>query len=168
MNVYSPEAYKSIPLIREALKQGDYKEPTVCSVTYRDISAQNYQPLGQLAIEYLDTTLAVTNYGVGWTCDTAAHTEYRLEAVSLYSKEYFATIPTQELWCVSRQRVNPKGIQVRLSLSCQLQHHCSIEDGNTLVTDGYAGYASLCPANFTMRKRSFAYDPERGIHFRRE
>ena len=163
MNVYSPEAYKSIPLIREALKQGDYKEADRLQRDVQGHFSQNYQPLGQLAIEYLDTTLAVTNYRRWLDIGNATvHTEYRRGGYG-YTTEYFATNPDSGI-VVRIATDNPKGIQVRLLLSCQLRHHCSIEDGNTLVTDGYAGYASL--PSYYDAKEKFAYDPKRGIHFR--
>ena len=163
MNVYSPEAYKSIPLIREALKQGDYKEADRLQRDVQGHFSQNYQPLGQLAIEYLDTTLAVTNYRRWLDIGNATvHTEYRRGGYR-YTTEYFATNPDSGI-VVRIATDNPKGIQVRLLLSCQLRHHCSIEDGNTLVTDGYAGYASL--PSYYDAKEKFAYDPKRGIHFR--
>ena len=163
MNVYSPKAYKSIPLIREALKQGDYKEADRLQRDVQGHFSQNYQPLGQLAIEYLDTTLAVTNYRRWLDIGNAtAHTEYRRGGYR-YTTEYFATNPDSGI-VVRISTDNPKGIQVRLLLSCQLRHHCSIEDGNTLVTDGYAGYASL--PSYYDAKEKFAYDPKRGIHFR--
>lgn len=163
MNVYSPEAYKSIPLIREALKQDDYKEADRLQRDVQGHFSQNYQPLGQLAIEYLDTTLAVTNYRRWLDIGNAtAHTEYRRGGYR-YATEYFATNPDSGI-VVRISTDNPKGIQVRLSLSCQLRHHCSIQDSNTLVTDGYAGYASL--PSYYDAKEKFAYDPERGIHFR--
>ena len=59
---------------------------------------------------------------------------------------------------------NPKGIRARFSLSCQLRHSRSVQNGNTLITDGYAGYASL--PSYYDAKEKFAYDPGRGIHFR--
>ena len=163
MNVYSPEAYKSIPLIREALKQDDYKEADRLQRDVQGHFSQNYQPLGQLEIEYLDTTLAVTNYQRWLDIGNAtAHTEYQRGGYR-YTTEYFATNPDSGI-VVRIATDNPKGIQVRLSLSCQLRYHCSIQDGNTLVTDGYAGYGSL--PSYYDAKEKFAYDPERGIHFR--
>ena len=45
-----------------------------------------------------------------------------------------------------------------------MRHSCSTENRNTLVTDGYAGYASL--PSYYEAKEKFAYDPQRGIHFR--
>ena len=46
----------------------------------------------------------------------------------------------------------------------QLRGETSVENGNTLVMDGYAGYASL--PSYYQADEKFAYDPNRGIHFR--
>ena len=162
MNVYSPEAHKTIPAIREALRQGDYRRADSLQHDVQGHFSQNYQPLGLLTIEYLDTTLAVTDYrrwlSIG---DATAHTEYK-RGGHRYCAEYFATNPDSGI-VVRITTDNPQGIHARFSLSCQLRHTTSV-DGQTLVTDGYAGYASL--PSYYDAKEKFAYDPERGIHFR--
>lgn len=163
MKIYSPDAHKTIPAIREALRQGDYKKADQLQREVQGHFSQNYQPLGQLAIEYLDTMAAVTDYkrwlDIG---DATAHTCYQRGGYR-YTTEYFATNP--DLGMVVRiTTTNPKGIRARFSLSCQLRHSRSIQDGNTLITDGYAGYASL--PSYYDAKEKFAYDPGRGIHFR--
>ena len=163
MNIYSPDAHKTIPAIREALRQGDYKEADRLQRDVQGHFSQNYQPLGQLAIEYLDTAEVVSGYrrwlDIG---DATAHTAYHRGAYH-YETEYFATHPDSGM-VVRISTDNPKGIQARFSLSCQLRHHRNIQNGNTLVMDGYAGYASL--PSYYAAKEKFAYDPERGIHFR--
>jgi alpha-L-fucosidase 2 len=125
--------------------------------------SQNYQPLGQLAIEYLDTMAAVTDYrrwlDIG---DATAHTSYQRGGYR-YTTEYFATNPDSGM-VVRITTTNPKGIRARFSLSCQLRHSRSVQNGNTLITDGYAGYASL--PSYYDAKEKFAYDSGRGIHFR--
>ena len=163
MNIYSPDAHKTIPAIREALRQGDYKKADQLQREVQGHFSQNYQPLGQLAIEYLDTMAAVTDYkrwlDIG---DATAHTSYQRGGYR-YTTEYFATNPDSGM-VVRITTTNPKGIRARFSLSCQLRHSRSIQDGNTLITDGYAGYASL--PSYYDAKEKFAYDPGRGIHFR--
>ena len=163
MKIYSPDAHKTIPAIREALRQGDYRKADQLQREVQGHFSQNYQPLGQLAIEYLDTMAAVTDYkrwlDIG---DATAHTSY-LRGGYRYTTEYFATNPDSGM-VVRITTTNPKGIRARFSLSCQLRHSRSIQDGNTLITDGYAGYASL--PSYYDAKEKFAYDPERGIHFR--
>ena len=163
MNIYSPEAHKTIPAIREALRQGDYRKADQLQREVQGHFSQNYQPLGQLVIEYLDTMDAVTDYrrwlDIG---DATAHTSYQ-RGDYRYTTEYFASNPDSGM-VVRITTDNPKGIRARLSLSCQLRHSCSTQNGNTLVTDGYAGYASL--PSYYDAKEKFAYDAHRGIHFR--
>ena len=162
MKVYSPDAHKTIPAIREALRKSDYREADRLQRDVQGHFSQNYQPLGQLVIEYLDTTEIVTDYrrwlDIG---DATAHTTYK-RGKYRYTTEYLATYPDSGL--VVRITTNhPKGIHARLSLSCQMRH-TTTANGKTLTTDGYAGYASL--PSYYDAKEKFAYDPQRGIHFR--
>ena len=162
MNVYSPDAHKTIPAIREALCKGDYREADRLQRDVQGHFSQNYQPLGQLVITYLDTADVVTDYrrwlDIG---DATAHTTYK-RGKYRYTTEYLASHPDSGL--VVRITTNhPKGIRARLSLSCQLRHTTTATD-QTLTTDGYAGFASL--PSYYDAKEKFAYDPERGIHFR--
>src|SRR5574344_87812 len=163
MKVYSPEAHKTIPLIREALKRGDYQEADRFQREVQSQFSQNYQPLGQLSIEYLDQDEAVSQYrrwlDIG---DATAHTVYHRGQYQ-YAVEYFATNPDSGL-VVRMTTDHPNGIRAKVSLSCQLRNERYVVDGNTLVTDGYAGYASL-PSYYAAQEK-FAYDPNRGIHFR--
>ena len=163
MKIYSPDAHKTIPAIREALRQGDYRKADQLQHEVQGHFSQNYQPLGQLAIEYLDTMAAVTDYkrwlDIG---DATAHTSYQRGGYR-YTTEYFASNPDSGM-VVRITTTNPKGIRARFSLSCQLRHSRSVQNGNTLITDGYAGYASL--PSYYDAKEKFAYDPGRGIHFR--
>lgn len=162
MNIYSPEAHKTIPAIREALRQGDYQKADQLQREVQGHFSQNYQPLGQLTIEYLDTTEAVTGYRRWLDISNAtAQTTYQRGAYR-YTTEYFASNPDSGM-VVRITTNNPKGIRARFSLSCKLRHCRSTQDGNTLVTDGYAGYASL--PSYYEAKEKFAYDANRGIHF---
>ena len=162
MNVYSPDAHKSIPAIREALRKGDYREADRLQRDVQGHFSQNYQPLGQLTIEYLDTTEVVTDYrrwlDIG---DATAHTTYK-RGKYRYTTEYLASHPDSGM-VVRITTTHPQGIRARLSLSCQLRH-TTTATGQTLTTNGYAGYASL--PSYYDAKEKFAYDSERGIHFR--
>ena len=163
MNVYSPDAHKSIPAIRQALKNENYEEADRLQRDVQGHFSQNYQPLGQLSIEYLDTVEAVSNYRRWLDIGNAtAHTVFHRGKYQ-YALEYFASHPDSGL-VIRLTTDNPQGIHARLSLTCQLRHEVSVVDGNTLVNEGYAGYASL--PSYYDAKEKFAYDPQRGIHFR--
>ena len=161
--IFSPDAHKTIPAIREALQKGDYRTADLLQRDVQGHFSQNYQPLGQLAIEYLDTLEAVTHYR-RWLDlgDATCHTTYQRGGYH-YATEYFATHPDSAI-VIRITTDHPRGIRARFSLSCQLRHSRNTQFGHTLVTDGYAGYASL--PSYYDAKEKFAYDPDRGIHFR--
>ena len=163
MNVYSPEAHKSIPDIREALRRRDYREADRLQREVQGHFSQNYQPLGSLTIEYMDTAEQVSSYrrwlDIG---DATAHTTWQ-RGDCHYATEYFATHPDSGL-VVRITTDNPRGIRARITLTTQLRGQTSAADRGTLTTDGYAGYASL--PSYYDAKEKFAYDPGRGIHFR--
>ena len=163
MNVYSPDAHKTIPAIREALRRGDYRKADSLQHDVQGHFSQNYQPLGELSIEYLDTTEAVTNYKRWLDLSNATLATSWERGGYHYDVEYFATHPDSGI-VIRIQTDNPKGIHAKVSLSCQLRNNIYVSGGNTLVNDGYAGYASL--PSYYDAKEKFAYDPNRGIHFR--
>ena len=165
MNIYSPDAHKTIPAIREALRKGDYKETDRLQRDVQGHFSQNYQPLGQLTIAYLDTVETVTNYRRWLDLNNATASTLYYRGKYMYSTDYFASHPDSGL-VIHITTDNPRGIHARFALSCQLRHSRSTQNGNTLVTDGYAGYASL--PSYYNAKEKFAYDPNRGIHFRTE
>lgn len=163
MNVYSPEAHKTIPAIREALRKEDYRKADRLQREVQGHFSQNYQPLGQLTIDYLDTLETVSNYRRWLDIGNAtAHTVYH-RGTYQYATEYFATHPDSGI-VIRMTTDNPKGIHAKVSLSCQLRSQIGVFDDRFLVNDGYAGYTSL--PSYYDAKEKFAYDPNRGIHFR--
>ena len=160
--VFSPEAYKSIPAIREALRKGDYPEADRLQRNVQGHFSQNYQPLGQLTIDYLDTSEGVTEYRRWLDIGNAtAHTSYRRGGYR-YTAEYFATHPDSGI-VIRLTTDNPSGIRARIGLSCQLKSQLHTEEGCVLVNEGNACYASL--PNYYNAQERFSYDPDRGTRF---
>ena len=160
--VFSPEAYKSIPAIREALRKGDYPEADRLQRNVQGHFSQNYQPLGQLTIDYLDTSEGVTEYRRWLDIGNAtAHTSYRRGGYR-YTAEYFATHPDSGI-VIRLATDNPSGIRARIGLSCQLKSQLHTEEGCVLVNEGNACYASL--PNYYNAQERFSYDPDRGTRF---
>ncbi len=163
MNIYSPEAHKTIPAIREALRKEDYRKADHLQREVQGHFSQNYQPLGQLTIDYLDTLENVSNYRRWLDIGNAtAHTVYH-RGTYQYATEYFATHPDSGI-VIRMTTDNPKGIHAKVSLNCQLRSQTGVFDDRFLVNDGYAGYTSL--PSYYDAKEKFAYDHHRGIHFR--
>lgn len=162
MKIYSPEAYKGIPEIRKALKEGRYKDADSLQCIVQGHFSQNYQPLGQLQIEYLDSDAKIRNYSRTLDIGNAmAETRY-MRGDYEYISQYFVTNPDSGM-VVHLHTNNPAGINAQVRLTCQLRNDIRVE-GNSIVNDGYAGYASL-PSYYESNEK-FAYDPNRGIHFR--
>lgn len=160
--IYSPDAHKSIPAIREALRKGDYQEADRLQKNVQGHFSQNYQPLGELTIQYLDAEGDITEYRRWLDIGNAtAHTSYRRGKYQ-YSTEYFATHPDSGV-VVQITTDNPDGIHARIALSCQLRNLIEVQNG-VIVNDGYAAYTSL-PSYYQAKER-FAYNQLRGIHFR--
>lgn len=160
--VYSPEAYKTIPAIREAMDKGDYRLADQLQRKVQGHFSQNYQPLGDLLILHADTLDAVTDYR-RWLdiSDATAHTTYKRGRYQ-YETEYFVSNPDSGM-VIRMTTDNPAGLNVSFSLSSQLRHTVTTQEGDILM-DGYAGYGSL--PSYYDAKEKFAYDPNRGIHFR--
>lgn len=161
MKVFSPDAHKSIPAIREALRQGDYAKADQLQRDVQGHFSQNYQPLGQLFIDYQDTETAATNYRRWLDIGNAtAHTVYQ-RGTYRYTTEYFATHPDSGI-VVRITTDNPKGIHARIGLTCQLRSKLRTEDSKVLVNEGYVAYTSL-PSYWG--GEHFTYDPDRGMRF---
>ena len=163
MRVFAPDAHKAIPDIREALRQGDYQQADRLQRRVQGHFTQNYQPMGQLLIEYQDTLGQQTHYRRWLDIGNAtAHTEWQRDGHE-YSATYFATHPDSAL-VVRITTTNPAGLHALVSFTSQLRYDLQAS-GQELLADGYAAYNSL-PSYYKRGEEHFSYDPDRGIHFR--
>lgn len=160
--IYSPDAHKTIPAIREALRQGDYQKADRLQRDVQGHFSQNYQPLGELQIQYLGNEGEVSDYNRMLDLSSAKATTKYVRGGYHYLTEHFASNPDS---CIAIRITtdNPSGINARISLTCQVRNDIHSQ-GNVITNDGYVGYASL--PSYYDAKEKFAYDPERGVHFR--
>lgn len=157
-DVFSPDAYRSIPAIREALFAGDYRKADDLQHAVQGHYTNNYQPLGTLTFSATDATSA-TSYSR--TLDIA-------RAVADVStagleRQYFASAPDSIIVI----RLKAKGgnkINQRFRYHCQLPHSTKAAD-NELITEGYVAYGSM-PGYTDGAESGFLYDSNQGIHFR--
>lgn len=162
MKVFSPEAHTYIPAIRDALKRGDYREADRLQKNVQGHFSQNYQPLGQLQIHYLDKDGGVSNYRRWLDIGNAtAHTVFHRGKYQ-YATEYFATYPDSGI-VVRMTTDSPDGVKVRVAVESQLPCSTTVEE-DVILNDGYAAYTSL-PTYYAADEK-FAYDESRGVHFR--
>lgn len=159
--VTTPDAYKAIPEIRQALDNEDYRKADRLQRKVQGHFSENYQPLGTLTLEYAGDG-KVSDYR-RWLdiSDATAHTTY-LKGGKSFSCDYFASAPDSVI-VIHLKSNDEKGIQTVLSFDSQLPHAVSAMDKG-LSIEGYAAYRSL-PSYYNAGNKFF-YDPERGIHFR--
>lgn len=148
--------------IRAALNNEDYALADRLQRKLQGNFTQNYQPLGELDIQYADTA-AVSSYR-RWLdiSDATAHTSF-VRGGYQYDVTYFATNPDSGL-VIRIVTDNPKGADVALTLKAQVPNEVrTTADG--IVMDGYAAYFSL-PSYYKGATEKHSYDAQRGVHFR--
>ena len=161
--VTTPDAYKALPEIRQLLDQEDYKRAEEANKQIQGHYSENYQPLGQLTIDYGMEGENISDYKRTLDISNAIASTHYIKDRNEITTEYFASAPDSVLII----RINAsEGINARLSFASQLP--CAISASNQeIVADGYAAYHSFPNYyNDLPNDHKHFYDPERGIHFR--
>ena len=159
--VTTPDAHKSIPVIRGLLDKEDYRGADREQRKVQGHYSENYQPLGQLTITYPESK--ITDYGRSLDIGNAiARTSYRKDGYP-FTAEYFASAPDSVI-VVRLKSESREGISALLSYNSQLPHFITA-DANGIMAEGYAAYHSY-PIYYKEVKNKHLYDPERGIRFR--
>ena len=153
-------AAETIPLIREALANGDYRTAERLQRQVQGHFSESYMPLGTLWIRHLDGG-EVSDYRRELDLSTAmARTSYSRNGRACETT-YFVSAPDSVI--VVRLRAEG-GLHARIRLDSPLPHTVSVRDG-ALVSDGYAAWHAY-PGYYRSGEGQLLYDPERGIHFR--
>lgn len=161
--VTTPDAHKAIPEIRALLDKEDYRGADLAQRKVQGHYSENYQPLGQLSLTYLDEPVQVTGYQRSLDIRQAlARTSYQRNGKA-FSCDYFASAPDSVI-VLRLQTESEKGIQALLSFTSLLPH-ATTASGNEISAEGYAAYHSY-PVYFDDVKNKHLYDPKRGTHFR--
>ena len=160
--VYSPEAWRNLADIRDALNKEDYRLADRLQRKVQGHYSENYQPLGSLIIHYLDddgVTPSITDYRRSLDISQAiATTTYKRNGVP-FKVEYFCSAPDSVIVVHIKSE---KPFTASLRLDSQLPHTTSIDDLVVLSSDGYVAYHSR--PNYTDGK--FFYEENRGMRFR--
>lgn len=159
--VYSPGAYKSIPAIREALNAGNY---ALAEKLQRDVQghySQNYQPLGNLFINFKDTT-AIAGYHRELDLNKAKASVAYSRGGNPILTEYLASSPDSVI-AIRISCENP--IDLSLNFESPLKYSVSAK-GERITADGYASYTSLPSYVDAKPEEKLVYDPNRGVRFR--
>lgn len=131
----NPEAYKSIPAIREALQKGDYPLADQLHRKIQGRFSQSYAPLGSLSIRF-DNDSVVQNYQRVLDISKALSVvKYEADGIQ-YTREYFYSYPDKVL--VIRVSSNKKAsVSFNLEFESQLRFTSAVK-GRQLHSNGYA------------------------------
>ncbi|MBK0369409.1 glycoside hydrolase family 95 protein [Flavobacterium agrisoli] len=131
----SPEAYKNIPDIREALKNEDYKLAEELNKKLQGKNSERYLPLGTMEINFPNSGKA-TNYRRELDLSNAiSKVSYEIDGVT-FTREYFVSAPNQIM--IIKLTSNKKGtLNFDIKQDSQLQSKVEVKD-NVLLLNGRA------------------------------
>ena len=160
--VFTPDAYTSLPAIREALFAEDYPKASQLMLKQQGHYSENYQPVGELVIDYGEEEKAEISDYQRWLDigDATAHNRYQRNGRQVET-DYFVSAPDSVV--VVRLR-SQAPLNARLRFSSVLPVTVNAADGQMII-DGYAAYHSY-PSYYAKMEQKHYYDPNRGIHFR--
>lgn len=159
--VYSPGAYKAIPKIRAALDKGDYELAEKLQLEVQGHYTNNYQPIGNLFIDFADKTEAM-KYARRLNLENATAATTFSKGSNEISTEYIASAP-DSIIAVRISSKNP--VEFTLSFESPIKS-CNVKaNKNCILATGYASYSSL-PSYVDMpADKKMLYDENRGIRF---
>lgn len=159
---FTPEAYKAIPEIREALFSENYQLADSLQRKVQGSYTNNYQPLGTLKVEYLNRENAsASNFRRQLNIsDAVASSSYTVNGYPVETS-YFASAPDSVI-VVNITTADPAGLDALISLDSQLPHSTTAS-GDEISQTGYAAYLSY--PGYAGINPNHQYDPERGTHF---
>ncbi|MBQ3908784.1 MAG: glycoside hydrolase family 95 protein, partial [Bacteroidaceae bacterium] len=158
--VANPEAYTHVGEVRRLLFAENYREAEPLMRKMQGHYSQNYQPLGELMIEFDDSS-AVDDYR-RWLdiSEATLHNAY-VRSGSRCTTDYFASAPDS---AIVVRLTSQKPMHVRLWFGTPLPHETTAVQGQMTV-DGYTAFHSY-PSYHSPTPDKHFYDPDRGIHFR--
>lgn len=161
--VYSPEAYKYLQEVRDALNREDYAAADLLQRKLQGHYTQNYQPLGTLYISDVNATKA-DNYTRTLDLTTALVNMQNGDE----AREYFASAPDSVIIIrLTSQSGNTLNKVIRLESQLMNTKQAVTDKLNTfgdIQMDGYAAWVSK--PSYHDETGAMQYDSNRGIHFR--
>jgi alpha-L-fucosidase 2 len=157
----NPEAYKSIPAIREALKNENYKLADELQHKIQGKFSESYAPLGTLFVDF-DTKNVVENYHRELDISEAiSRVNYTIGDVH-YAREYFVSCPARAM--VIKLTADQKGaLSFNLKFKSLLKNNVSTGNGEIYATGHAPGVAK--PNYLGDMKDAIVFDENSGTRF---
>ncbi|MDE5794391.1 MAG: glycoside hydrolase family 95 protein, partial [Muribaculaceae bacterium] len=160
--VYTPGAYKVIPEIRAAIDAGDYQLAQKLQKKVQGHYTNNYQPIGNLFIDFADKSEA-SNYSRKLNIADATAKVVYSKGDNEITTEYIASAPDSIIAILITAQ---KPIDFTLSFESPIKNYTVRSSKNSIIAEANASYSSL-PSYVDMpADQKFLYDDSRGIRFR--
>lgn len=157
----NPEAYKSVPLIREALKKEDYKFADSLQKRLQGKFSESYAPLGTLWIDFNHSGEATNYYRELNISEAISRLTYEVNGAK-FSREYFVAYPDQVM--IIKLTSSKKGaLDFNLKLKSLLRFKTSGAD-QSLKMKGYAPIHAE-PSYRGNMPNAVVFDESRGTRF---
>lgn len=146
--------------VREALDAEDYPRADELQKHLQGHFSQTYQPLGTLRLRFPEGEISA--YGRSLNLEDATARVQYLRDGKAFQTQYFVSAPDS---VIVIRLMGDAPLDVTLELESGLPHVTQVREG-MLVSDGYAAYHAYPGYAVPQGEEQFAYDPERGIHYR--
>lgn len=157
-----PNETKDLQIVRALLDKGDYVGAEEANKKLQGHYSENYQPIGNLIINYRNKGTAENYYRQLDISDAIASVSFDVNG-HRQTREYLASSPDS---VIAVKISSTDGLDFSLSFNSPLPTTVNTE-GNELIVDGYAawhsypGYYGAIP-----NEEKHLYDENRGIRFR--
>jgi alpha-L-fucosidase 2 len=129
------EAYKNLPAVREALKNGDYRLADQLQHRLQGKYSESYCPLGTLLIDFMNNGNARNYYRELNIENAISRVKYEIDRVT-YTREYFVSYPDKVM--IIKLTSSKRGaLNFNIRFESPLKYNISIEN-SVLKARGYA------------------------------
>jgi alpha-L-fucosidase 2 len=157
----APEAYKNVPLVREALKKDNYRQADILNRKIQGKFAESYAPLGTLYIDFKHAE-AYKNYRRELDISQAvSKLSYEADG-AVYAREYFISHP-DKVMVIHLTSSKKEAINCTIRFESLLKYYSSGTSG-ILSINGYAPYHTE-PDYRGNIPNAIAFDEKRGTRF---
>mgnify|MGYP001491146216 CR=1 FL=1 len=157
----NPDAYKYIPLIREALANEDYKKADSLNHFVQGAYSESYAPAGNLLIDFSHNA-PFTEYRRELDIDSAvSKISYNVDGI-FFTREYFVSHP-QQIMAIRLTASKKNALNFTIHFESLLKYTTSVSD-STLQIRGYAPYHAE-PSYRGDIPDAVLFDEKRGTRF---
>lgn len=160
--VYAPGAYKAIPEIRAAIDAGDFQLAEKLQQKVQGRYTNNYQPIGNLYIDFADKSEASGYERRLNLADAIAKVSYTKGGNEI-TTEYIASAP-DSIIAIKISSAIP--IDFTLSFESPIKNDTVSSTAKGIIAEGSASYSSLPNYVDLPAEQKMLYDDARGIKFR--